>query len=70
MNGSIVEEDSRIYLKTLYDAEENIATILSDMLCGGHHQTFPVDFTCSPLDVLSSDSDQVKRDLLDCSGIV
>ncbi|XP_067947525.1 DNA helicase B-like [Watersipora subatra] len=58
-NGSIVEEDSRVYLKCLYDSEKYISDTLSDMIASETPFTFPTDFSAEPLSVLAGDKHQL-----------
>lgn len=54
-----MEEDDRVYLRALYDAETGIARVLSNMLDRPLPFTFFVNFDSEPLSVLASDPDQV-----------
>lgn len=62
MSGSalaVVIENERVYLKRLFDAETQIASILSRMIKSVNPFTFPIDFTHDTLSIISTDADQV-----------
>lgn len=56
---AIVLERERVYLKKLYDSEQYISTVISNMISSDLGFKFPVDFETEPLAPLASDPDQV-----------